>query len=132
MLALRQLLRRSVHPQRACHTGIATPVTSVADAVRTRDLQALDLSCSQDLLCRNLVCEKVGEPCICRLASVLERHAGTLTWLSLSGNGLEALPDALTALRSLRYLDLSANRCWTCAASRQAAQVAAQGVGEID
>ncbi|KAK9838367.1 hypothetical protein WJX81_007508 [Elliptochloris bilobata] len=58
MLALRQLLRRSVHPQRACHTGIATPVTSVADAVRTRDLQALDLSCSQDLLCRNLVCEK--------------------------------------------------------------------------
>lgn len=73
-------------------------------------MQALDLSRSQDLLCHNLVCEKVGQPCICRLAQVLERHAGSLRWLSLSGNALEQLPEALTGLPCLRYLDLSGNR----------------------
>ena len=71
--------------------------------------QALDMSRSEDLLCRNLVCERVGEPCICRLAVVLERHAATLAWLSLAGNGLTQLPAALTALPALRYLDVSAN-----------------------
>ena len=71
--------------------------------------QALDLSRSEDLLCRNLVCERVGEPCICRLAGALERHAATLAWLSLAGNGLTQLPAALTALPALRYLDVSAN-----------------------
>lgn len=71
--------------------------------------QALDLSRSEDLLCRNLVCERVGEPCICRLAVALERHAATLAWLSLAGNGLMQLPAALTLLPALRYLDLSAN-----------------------
>lgn len=72
--------------------------------------QALDLSRSEDLLCRNLVCERVGEPCICRLAVVLERHAATLAWLSLAGNGLSQLPASLTALPALRHLDVSANR----------------------
>ena len=55
------------------------------------------------------MCERVGEPCICRLAVALERHTATLAWLSLAGNGLTQLPAALTALPALRYLDLSAN-----------------------
>ena len=76
---------------------------------RLGEAQALDLSRSEDLLCRNLVCERVGEPCICRLASALERHAATLAWLSLAGNGLTQLPAALTALPALRYLDISSN-----------------------
>ncbi len=41
---------------------------------------------------------------------MLGRHAGSLRWLSLAGNGLEQLPEALTALPRLRYLDLSGNR----------------------
>ena len=87
------------------HESPRGPPTS--DGLHTA--QALDLSRSEDLLCRNLVCERVGEPCICRLAVALERHAATLAWLSLAGNGLTQLPAALTALPALRHLDLSAN-----------------------
>jgi len=52
---------------------------------------------------------QVGQPCVCRLAQVLERHAPTLGWLSLAGNALTRLPDALGGLAALRYLDLSGN-----------------------
>ena len=51
----------------------------------------------------------MGQPCVCRLAQVLERHAPTLGWLSLAGNALTRLPDALGGLAALRYLDLSGN-----------------------
>ena len=75
----------------------------------TMHAQELDLSGSPDLVCNNLLCEKVGDPCICRLSRALERLL-QLVRLNLSGNGLTALPDSLCALQHLQHLDLSANR----------------------
>lgn len=71
-------------------------------------MQALDLTSSPDLVCNNLMCEKVGEACICRLSRVLERLSG-LEWLSLAGNNLQNLPESLCSLPSLRHLDISQN-----------------------
>ena len=71
--------------------------------------QELDLSGSPDLVCNNLLCEKVGDPCICRLSRALERLPQLLR-LDLSGNGLTQLPDSLCTLRRLQHLDLRANR----------------------
>mmetsp|Transcript_37198 Transcript_37198/g.95061 ORF Transcript_37198/g.95061 Transcript_37198/m.95061 type:complete len:126 (+) Transcript_37198:123-500(+) len=56
-----------------------------------------------------MLCEKVGDPCVCRLARALERLP-SLTALSLAGNGLDQLPDALWGAAGLRHLDLSHNR----------------------
>ena len=59
-------------------------------------------------MCNNLLCEKVGEPCICRLSRALERLPA-LVRLNLSGNGLVGLPDSICALQQLQHLDLSNN-----------------------
>ena len=71
-------------------------------------MQELDLRASRDLVCNNLLCEKVGEPCICRLSRALERLPA-LSRLDLSGNGLVGLPDSICALQQLQHLDLSSN-----------------------
>ncbi len=71
-------------------------------------VQALDLSRSMDLVCNNLLCEKVGEACICRLSRVLERLSA-LEWLSLANNRLQSLPESLCSLPNLRHLDVSQN-----------------------
>eukprot|EP00873_Tetraselmis_striata_P045039 jgi/Tetstr1/465303/TSEL_010001.t1 len=84
--------------------------TSLAAAVRQpRSVGSLRLEASPELVCHNMLCEKVGDPCVCRLARALERLP-SLTALSLAGNGLDQLPDALWGAAGLRHLDLSHNR----------------------
>ena len=70
--------------------------------------QELDLAASSDLICTNIICEKVGEPCICRLSYALERLKN-LTSLNLSSNRLIALPASIGSLKSLERLDISGN-----------------------
>lgn len=82
---------------------------SLGQAVRTsRTVQTLDLRESPDLLCVNLMCEKVGDPCICRLSAVLERLP-QLKHLNLSHNQLTSIPDSIGRLTELHSLDLSHN-----------------------
>lgn len=57
----------------------------------------------------NLMCEKVGDPCICRLSRVLSLTPD-LERLDLAKNGLTTLPEEVFKLRNLRNLDLSYNR----------------------
>jgi Leucine-rich repeat (LRR) protein len=71
----------------------------------------LDLS-DANLLCVNIMCERLGEACACRLARVLESVAASqsrLQTLSLAGNRLRALPEAVFAFPELQVLDLSRN-----------------------
>jgi len=83
--------------------------TSLSEATRAgKRLRELALRSSADLKCVNLMCEKVGEPCICRLARVLSLTPD-LERLDLAKNGLTALPEEVFKLRNLRDLDLSHN-----------------------
>ena len=90
----------------------STTASSLGQAVReSATVTSLDLTKSPDLLCVNLMCEKVGEPCICRLSNVLERLQ--LECLNLSSNNLSSLPESIGRLVQLRQLDLSCNNLTT-------------------
>ena len=49
-------------------------------------------------------CEKVGEPCVCRLSRVLERSGRELRSLVLAGNKLTQLPASVFELQHLQVL----------------------------
>lgn len=66
------------------------------------------MEASEDLQCRNLLCEKVGGPCICRLSHVLE-SLKDVRELNLAGNRLTYLPDSVWRLEHLTSLDLARN-----------------------
>ncbi|KAK9832363.1 hypothetical protein WJX74_007659 [Apatococcus lobatus] len=84
--------------------------SSLAEAVRhSKTVKALILPASDDLLCRNLMCEHVGDPCICRLSAVLEKLPN-LEHLNLSNNNLSALPESLRRLSKLETLDIRGNQ----------------------
>ena len=91
--------------------------TSLAQAARER-LPALRLQKSTELVCENLMCEKVGEACLCRLSIHLSklRH---LRHLDLRGNGLDRLPELWT-LPQLETLDVRDNLIGACAQAARA------------
>ncbi len=93
--------------------GISMSYLSLAAAAKAATSQGryavrrLDLSSSGDLECRNLMCERLGEACACRLARFVQQTAlHALEELDVSGAGLRALPtavfDSLPALQVLR------------------------------
>ena len=48
--------------------------TSLHDAARSpAAVRRLDLTASPQLRCSNLLCDKVGEPCICRISRCAKR-----------------------------------------------------------
>lgn len=76
------------------------------------ELRGLYLARSNDLVCRNLMCGKVGTPCVCRIGRWLSQHRPLLAsceQLSLRGNALHVLPDEVWSLPRLTHLDLSDN-----------------------
>ncbi|GLD99849.1 hypothetical protein PINS_up008577 [Pythium insidiosum] len=86
----------------------ALVATSLRDVARGQRVQALLLPRSQDLICKNLMCEHVGSSCACKLALVLER-VPDLEEMDLSRNQLRFLPDATFALSRLRRLNVAGN-----------------------
>lgn len=96
-----------------CSASKTTTAVSLSQAARNADtVETLNLEDSPDLLCVNLMCEKVGDPCICRLSRVLEK-LHHLEGLNLSGNKLISLPESIGQLERLRHLDLSNNNLQT-------------------
>mmetsp|Transcript_77583 Transcript_77583/g.151864 ORF Transcript_77583/g.151864 Transcript_77583/m.151864 type:complete len:178 (-) Transcript_77583:194-727(-) len=77
--------------------------------MRSDPQSSSDLSDSSDLSCVNMMCENVGEACICKLARCLSR-CPNLRYLDLAGNNLGALPEeGIASLEKLEYLDVSGN-----------------------
>jgi Leucine-rich repeat (LRR) protein len=72
-------------------------------------MKALDMRSSPDLKCVNMMCEKVGEACVCRLSRVLEKNGKELRLLCLADNKLTQLPAVVFELPHLQVLDLSGN-----------------------
>lgn len=85
----------------------AATLRSPTECVRT---QRLELAAAPDLLCANIMCEKLGGPCLCRVSVALQKLP-RLTHIDLSSNNLPAVPDAVSPqyLPSLSSLDVSRN-----------------------
>nr|CCA20920.1 conserved hypothetical protein [Albugo laibachii Nc14] len=86
---------------------VATSFRDVAKNGAT--IKKLILKKSQDLVCKNLMCEKIGGACACRLAHILT-CVPKLTHLDLSNNSLETIPEAVFGLQDLKYLNLAENK----------------------
>jgi len=61
-----------------------------------------------------LFCEKVTQPCICRIERVLEKiNTNTIETIDLSNNKLESLPPSLAKMINLKVLNLNDNNLRT-------------------
>ena len=92
------------------------------------------LSRSEDLVCKNMMCEKVGSACVCKLSRFMEQTpleglqeldlsannldiipsavfsgARDVQTLLLAKNSISTLPDEIASLQDLRTLDLRDN-----------------------
>jgi Leucine-rich repeat (LRR) protein len=85
---------------------------TLVQVLQSKNLKSILLRSSQDLICSNLFCEKLGEPCICRLERALSKDglSTTVQELDLHGNNLKDLPPSLYKLSELRVLNLSNNK----------------------
>lgn len=89
---------------------------SLRDVARGHVVHALLLPSSQDLVCKNMMCEHVGSSCACKLSLVLERLP-QLQEMDLSNNQLRFLPESTFQLAQLTRLDLSRNQLTELSAS---------------
>jgi len=93
--------------------AVVRSLREIASAVRKNvKIEHIVLKGSEDLICNNMMCEKVTEPCVCRLERVLETVTapGEVRSIDISGNRLPALPPSLEKFTPhLERLDLSHN-----------------------
>ena len=120
--------RVAASPARLARVRMAW-ATSLACSMRDR-LPGLRLRASTELICNNMLCEKVGETCLCKLSMCLERmhHLRHLdlrgnrldrlpeVWrlphletLDVRDNALESLPEELSSMKSLSVLQVEGN-----------------------
>lgn len=72
---------------------------------------SLILSRSEELICKNLMCENVTLPCVCKLERLLQGlGANDLETLDLSYNNLTTLPPSLSKMKGLQTLHLQGNK----------------------
>jgi len=92
---------------------MAVVARSLSEAFALRaSASSLLLRASPDLVCNNLMCEKVTLGCACKLALSLGRLQHLRT-LDISGNKLDVLPDSLwqpPVSDTLEDLNISGNR----------------------
>lgn len=83
---------------------------SLKEAARlTNGTKSLILRASEDLICKNMMCAKLGEACVCRLALTISRLPG-LQELDLADNDLGVLPESVFELPGLESLDISGKK----------------------
>ncbi|KAJ1632416.1 hypothetical protein T492DRAFT_612370, partial [Pavlovales sp. CCMP2436] len=70
--------------------------------------RVLDLSASVELVCDNMMCEKVGELCLCKFSIAFPKVEHIME-LRLRSNGMDRWPE-VWRIPGLRVLDVSDNR----------------------
>jgi Leucine-rich repeat (LRR) protein len=85
---------------------------SLAEVMASKQpILGLVLRGSQDMMCTNLFCERVSEPCVCRLDRVLKmKKLSNVKILDLSNNNLDLLPPSIHALEHVEELNISGNK----------------------
>ena len=86
---------------------------SLAELVikNNRIIQKISLNASEDLICKNIFCEKLLSPCICRLERALDKFQSPLdiNSIDLSNNSLNLLPLSLKKYTNVQNLNLQSN-----------------------
>lgn len=99
----------------ATKASTALIVRSINEIIKNKGkaITGIVLSASDDLVCRNMMCEKLLQPCVCRLEHVLHQfvsHPMHVDTLDLSNNKLEFSPPAITKFSMLTTINLSKNK----------------------
>jgi hypothetical protein len=77
---------------------------------KTFTIETILLERSPDLVCRNMFCDKVTLPCLCRLEHALSfLDLSSVRYINLSKNKLSELPPSLAGMKNLEHLDISNN-----------------------
>jgi Leucine-rich repeat (LRR) protein len=76
--------------------GVDVVAKSLAELNRLKGTATkLHLVSSEDIVCRDIQCERVTRPCACKLAVALEKSGQNLREIDLSGNDLDSVPESL-------------------------------------
>ena len=76
--------------------GVDVVAKSLAELNRLKGTATkLHLVSSEDIVCRDIQCERVTRPCACKLAVALEKSGQNLREIDLSGNNLDSVPESL-------------------------------------
>ena len=94
--------------QRAAPPGARRMWATTVKQALAEGSTKLRLHASEELLCTNMMCDRVGASCLCKLSMALERLRD-LRHLDLRRNGLERLPE-VWRLPHLETLDVGENR----------------------
>lgn len=66
---------------------------------------------SKDLICTSLFCEKLMEPCLCRLERALASlELDKITSVDLSFNNLTSLPPSIFLMTELQHINIKGNK----------------------
>jgi hypothetical protein len=91
----------------AARAGLAVARSLREAALAPRSIGVLDLSKSEALTCKNVMCANFpGGSCVCRLAKFLwDQPLENVHTLDLSSNNLDTVPDTVfSSLPALRYV----------------------------
>eukprot|EP01084_Bolivina_argentea_P174682 302572_1 len=87
---------------------VAKSLAEASKAAPMGGVLELILRDSEDLICRNILCGKIGQGCACRLAVSLDRNK-RLCVLDVSGGLLDVLPSLDSLHQSLLVLRIARN-----------------------
>jgi hypothetical protein len=82
---------------------VATKLRHLARSAAT--VEVIRMNGSEDLICNNLMCERVGDACVCKIARFIE-DIPNLRVVELADNNLHTVPDSLYRIEALTHLDL--------------------------
>lgn len=93
------------------YTSLAAAARSLLQDHHGIVLRELDLTRSDDLKCKNIMCEKLDQACVCKLARYLvQNRFPEMNTIRLAYNGIDTVPLPVYEIKTLKELDLRGNK----------------------